>query len=533
MKRIEIYDTTLRDGSQGEGVSFSVEDKIQICRRLDELGVDYIEGGYPLSNPKDATFFAQAKELTLHHSRLAAFGMTRRKGISPAEDVGLNALLASEAEAVTIVGKTWDIHAREVLGVTLEENIAMIAESIEYLTKRGRKVIYDAEHFFDGLKANREFALATIKAAAQAGAVLICLCDTNGGTLPSQVQSGVKDAITAVGIPVGMHPHNDSGLAVANALAAVTAGAVQVQGTINGIGERCGNVDLTTVIANLRLKLGYDCLEADSLKHLTEVSRFVFETANLNPVNNQPYVGVSAFAHKGGMHVHAVNKMASSYEHIDPAEVGNTRRILVSELSGISNVAAKAGRKFNIEHDRTALRRVLEQVNELEAGGYQFEAAEGSFELILRRQIGRYRKFFDLQSYRCAVSRAADAPPVTKATLALTAKGQQIHSSAEGDGPINALDGALRRALEPIYPAIAQLHLIDYKVRVVNAGAESAAKVRVVIQFRSPEGIFGTVGVSENIIEASWQALVDALEYRLIHDEELRSAPKPAAADNH
>ncbi len=531
MKRIEIYDTTLRDGSQGEGVSFSVEDKLQVCRRLDELGVDFIEGGYPLSNPKDAAFFAQAKELSLRHSKLTAFGMTRRKGIAASEDVGLNALLAAETQYVTNVGKSWDIHAREVLGVSLEEHIAMIHDSVDYLTRQGRKVIYDAEHFFDGLKANSEFALATIKAAADAGAVLICLCDTNGGTLPPQVQSGVKEAIAAVGIPVGIHPHNDSGLAVANALAAVTAGATQVQGTINGIGERCGNVDLTTVIANLRLKLGVDCLQGDSLEHLTEVSRFVFETANLNPINNQPYVGVSAFAHKGGMHVHAVNKMASAYEHVDPSLVGNTRRILVSELSGISNVAAKAGRKFNIENDRAALRKVLEQINELEANGYQFEAAEGSFELILRKVIGRYRKFFNLQSYRCAVSRTAEASPTTKATLAVTARGQQIHSSAEGDGPINALDGALRRALEPIYPAIGQLHLIDYKVRVVNSGAESAAKVRVVIQYRSPEGIFGTVGVSENIIEASWLALVDAMEYRLIHDDEQRGASVPAPAE--
>lgn len=529
MKRIEIYDTTLRDGSQGEGVSFSVEDKLQICRRLDDLGIDFIEGGYPLSNPKDAAFFEQAKDLSLANSHLTAFGMTRRKGISAAEDVGLNALLAAETQWVTVVGKTWDIHARDVLGVTLEENIAMIGDSVEYLTRQGRKVIYDAEHFFDGLKANPAFAIATVKAAASAGAVWVCLCDTNGGTLPPQIQSAVKEAIAAVGIPVGIHPHNDSGLAVANALAAITAGATQVQGTINGIGERCGNVDLTTAIANLRIKLGYDCLHGGSLKHLTEVSRFVFETANLNPINNQPYVGVSAFAHKGGMHVHAVNKMASSYEHVDPALVGNTRRILVSELSGISNVAAKAGRKFNIENDRAALRKVLERVNDLEANGYQFEAAEGSFELILRKQIGRYRKFFDLKSYRCAVSRSAEAPPTTKATLTLAAKEQEINSSAEGDGPINALDGALRRALEPIYPAIGQLHLIDYKVRVVNAGAESAAKVRVVIQYRSPEGVFGTVGVSENIIEASWQALVDAIEYRLIHDEEKRSMAIPAA----
>ena len=520
MQRIEIYDTTLRDGSQGEGVSFSLQDKLLICHRLDELGVDFIEGGYPLSNPKDAAFFTEARGLKLKNARLLAFGMTRRKGIAAADDTGLTALRDAETEFVTIVGKTWDIHATDVLGVSLQENLDMIADSVAYLTSQGRKVIYDAEHFFDGLKANDQYAIKTIAAAAQAGAVLVCLCDTNGGTMPPAVQNGVRRALEEIKIPVGIHPHNDSGVAVANALAAVTAGATQVQGTINGIGERCGNVDITTVIANLRLKLGYDCLRKNSLIHLTETSRYVYEIANLNLVNNQPYTGASAFAHKGGMHVHAVNKMASSYEHVEPELVGNTRRILVSELSGISNIAAKVGKKFNIEQDRTALKKVLDQVTELESQGYQFEAAEASFELILRRQIGRMRKFFDLKNYRCAVSRQANGQPVTKATISLAANSRDINASAEGDGPINALDAALRHALEPEFPAIADLHLVDYKVRVVNGRAESAAKVRVIIEFRSPEGVFGTIGVSENIIEASWQALADAVEYRLIHAQE-------------
>ncbi len=520
MKRIEIYDTTLRDGSQGEGVSFSLQDKLLICHRLDELGVDFIEGGYPLSNPKDAAFFNEARELKLHTAKLLAFGMTRRKGVAPADDVGLNALRDAHTQYVTVVGKTWDIHATEVLGVSLQENLDMIADSVAYLTGLGRKVIYDAEHFFDGFKANPDYALKTITAAAQAGAILVCLCDTNGGTLPPQVQQCVRQALETVKIPVGIHPHNDSGVAVANALAAVTAGATQVQGTINGIGERCGNVDITTVIANLRLKLGYNCLKKDSLVHLTETSRYVYEIANLNLVNNQPYTGASAFAHKGGMHVHAVNKMASSYEHVEPELVGNSRRILVSELSGISNIAAKAGKKFNIEKDRTALKNVLDQVTELESQGYQFEAAEASFELILRRQIGRMRKFFELKNYRCAVSRQGHGQPVTKATISVAANGRDINASAEGDGPINALDAALRHALEPEFPAIADLHLVDYKVRVVNGRAESAAKVRVVIEFRSPEGVFGTIGVSENIIEASWQAIADAVDYRLVHAEE-------------
>jgi 2-isopropylmalate synthase len=530
MQRIEIYDTTLRDGSQGEGVSFSLQDKLLICHRLDELGVDFIEGGYPLSNPKDAAFFNEARGLNLKTAKLLAFGMTRRKGIAPAEDTGLNALCDAQTEYVTVVGKTWDLHATEVLGVSLQENLDMIADSVAYLTSLGRKVIYDAEHFFDGFKANPEYAIKTISAAAQAGAVLVCLCDTNGGTLPSQVQSCVRQAMATIKVPVGIHPHNDSGLAVANALAAVTAGATQVQGTVNGIGERCGNVDITTVIANLRLKLGYDCLKGDSLAHLTETSRYVYEIANLNLVNNQPYTGASAFAHKGGMHVHAVNKMASSYEHVAPEAVGNTRRILVSELSGISNIAAKAGKKFNIEKDRAALKHVLDQVTELESQGYQFEAAEASFELILRRQIGRMRKFFELKNYRCAVSRQVNGKPVTKATLSLVANNREINASAEGDGPINALDAALRHALEPEFPALAELHLVDYKVRVVNGRAESAAKVRVVIEFRSPEGVFGTIGVSENIIEASWQALVDAAEYRLIHAQEAIAAPPQPAA---
>ncbi len=532
MTRVEVYDTTLRDGSQGEGISFSIQDKLQICARLDELGVDFIEGGYPLSNPKDAAFFAEAAGLTMRHAKLVAFGMTRRRGVKPEDDIGLNALRDAKTEYVTVVGKTWDLHVTEVLGVSLRENLEMIADSVRYLTSVGRKVIYDAEHFFDGVGANPEYGLQTIQAAAQAGAVLVCLCDTNGGSMPEHVVQWVRRAADSVKIPIGIHPHNDSGLAVANALAAVQAGAVQVQGTMNGIGERCGNVDITTVIANLRLKLGYECLLADSLRHLTEASRFVYEIANLNATTGQPFVGASAFAHKGGMHVHAVNKLASSYEHVAPDAVGNTRRILVSELSGISNIAAKAGRKFNIEHDRAALKRVLDRVTDLESAGYVFEAAEASFELILRKEIGRWRKFFDLDHYRCAVSRQGQGKVATKATLTLLVAAQAITASAEGDGPVNALDAALRSALEPTYPGIKSLHLVDYKVRVVNAREETAAKVRVVIEFRSPEGVFGTVGVSENIIEASWQALCDAVEYRLIHDVESRhgTAANPPAS---
>ena len=523
MARIEIYDTTLRDGSQGEGVCFSVQDKVLICRKLDELGVDFIEGGYPLSNPKDAAFFQEARALRLNQARLTAFGMTRRKGVKADEDIGLNALRNAETDYVTIVGKTWDLHATQVLGVSLAENLDMITDSVAYLTRLGRKVIYDAEHFFDGVRANPHYALETITAAAQAGAILICLCDTNGGSLPEHIAQGVAEARRCAGASIGIHPHNDSALAVANALAGVQAGASQVQGTINGIGERCGNVDLTAVIANLRLKLNLECLRPESLERLTETARYVFEVANLNLLNNQPYVGSSAFAHKGGMHVHAVNKLSRSYEHVPPEAVGNTRRILISELSGVSNIAAKAGRKFHIEKDRAALKKVLDEVTTLEAQGYQFEAAEGSFELILRRQIGRYRRFFELDQYHCAVSRRRGGQVMTKVRLQLKVGGRRINAAAEGDGPVNALDGALRAALKRTYPGMAALHLVDYKVRVVNATAESAAKVRVVAQFRSPEGVFGTIGVSENIIEASWQALCDAVDYRLIHELEAKT----------
>jgi len=497
MNRIQIYDTTLRDGTQGEGVSLSVQDKLLICRMLDSLGVDFIEGGYPLSNPKDAAFFEEAKSLKLSHAKLVAFGMTRRKGAEPADDTGMGALRDAGTEYVTVVGKTWDLHATEVLGVSLEENLAMIADSVAYLAGLGRKVIYDAEHFFDGTAANQEYGLKTIEAASKAGAVMVCLCDTNGGSLPERVAEFVKLARERVKAPIGIHPHNDSGVAVANALAAVRAGAVQVQGTMNGIGERCGNVDLTTVIANLALKMGYTCLKEGgaSLQRLTEASRYVYEVANLNMANGQPYVGSSAFAHKGGMHVHAVNKLAKSYEHVPPESVGNTRRILVSELSGVSNIAAKVGQKFDIEKDRAVQKKILDKVTQLEAEGYQFEAAEASFELIVRREVGRYKRFFELDHYRCAVNKTADHRAITRANLTLLIAGREVNASAEGDGPVNAIDNALRAALIPHFPSLAKLRLVDYKVRVVNSTESTAAKVRVIIEFKSPHGLAGDAAV--------------------------------------
>ncbi|MCL2647153.1 MAG: citramalate synthase [Phycisphaerales bacterium] len=530
---MSIYDTTLRDGTQGEGVSLSVQDKLLISRKLDELGIDFIEGGYPLSNPKDAAFFEEAKSLKLNYAQLAAFGMTRRKGVKPADDVGLNALRDAETPYVTIVGKTWDLHATDVLGVSLQENLDMIAESVAYLTGLGRRVVYDAEHFFDGTAANPDYGLKTIEAAAQAGATLICLCDTNGGSLPDRIADFAKKALAKLNhkTPIGIHPHNDSGLAVANALAAVQAGATQVQGTINGIGERCGNADLITIIANLALKMGYPVLSQNAgIKRLTEASRYVYEIANLNLANGQPYVGLSAFAHKGGMHVHAVNKLSRTYEHVPPESVGNTRRVLVSELSGISNIAAKAGKKFGIESNRVTQKKVLDEITRLEAEGFQFEAAEASFELIVRRVIGRYQKFFELDHYRCAVNKTGSHPAITKASISLLLKGREINASAEGDGPVNAIDNALRQALLPHYPSLASLRLVDYKVRVVNSAEATAAKVRVIIEFKSPHAtseIFGTVGVSENVIDASWQALVDGVEYHLLHEAETND-PRPA-----
>lgn len=529
-RRIEIYDTTLRDGTQGEGFNLSLNDKLLIAQKLDDLGVDYIEGGFPLSNPKDEAFFREVRKLPLKHAKVAAFGMTRRRGMRAHEDPGMKALLEAETPVVTLVGKTTSHQVTHVLGVSLEENLSMISESVKLMVDQGRQVVYDAEHFFDGYRLNPDYALLTLKAAREAGADVLVLCDTNGGSMPEHVAQTVTAVRERLGSDavLGIHTHNDAGVAVANALAAIMAGASHAQGTINGVGERCGNMDLTTLVANLRLKYQFDCLRPDSLRLLTEVSRFVYETANQNLVSGQPYVGMSAFAHKGGMHVHAVQKDSTTYEHVPPEAVGNTRRILVSELSGASNIAAKAGKKFNIESDKAALRRVLQRVQDLEHAGYQFEAAEGSFELLLRREIGRYHSFFDLEHYRVVILKLNGSEPISEATVKLRVNGQLEHRVAEGDGPVAALDAALRRALGHHLPAIQRVHLIDYKVRVINSRDETAAKVRVVIECRrsNPDGsteYFGTIGVSANIIDASWQALVDAYEYHLLHVEEAAS----------
>jgi 2-isopropylmalate synthase len=520
MPRIEIYDTTLRDGAQGEGVSFSLQDKLLVARRLDDCGFDFVEGGYPLSNPKDAEFFQRIAQEPLRRARLCAFGMTRRKGVKPAADPGMKALVESQAPVITIVGKTHDFHVTDVLRVSLEENLAMIRETVAYLRSEGRDVIYDAEHFFDGWKANPDYARQTIQAAVEGGAMLVVLCDTNGGSMPEEVAELTKAAAAAVDVPLGIHTHNDCDLAVANSLSAIDAGAVHVQGTVNGLGERCGNADLVSVIANLALKKkNYELLGGQKVGHLTELSRYVYEIANMHFRNNQPFVGPSAFAHKGGMHVHAVNRAARSYEHVPPESVGNERRVLVSELSGRSNIIAMAT-KANLQDDKELLDRVLREVVDLENCGYQFEAAEASFELLVKRLAGKFQPHFELEHYHISVETDLHGYTKTEASVKLRVGDELRHEVAEGDGPVNALDAALRKALNGHFPSLRGMHLVDYKVRVINSEAATAAAVRVVIESQDSDGkTWGTVGVHENVIKASWDALVDSIEYKLCRDE--------------
>lgn len=522
MRSIQIYDTTLRDGTQGEGVSFSLQDKLQIAQRLDEIGVDFIEGGYPLSNEKDVEFFQRVRELDLQHSQVCAFGMTRRKGMSPDRDPGMRALVEAETPVCTVVGKTWDFHVTDVLRVSLEENLEMIRDSVQFLRESGRRVIYDAEHCFDGWNANPDYAIQTLQAAAAGGAELVVCCDTNGGSLPELVAQRIREAqaaLAADGVAVGIHCHNDCELAVANSLAAVDAGAVQVQGTINGFGERCGNADLISLLALLGIKkTGYEVLGGRSLEHLTELSRYVYELANMLYRNNQPFVGQSAFAHKGGMHVHAINRAAQSYEHMDPALVGNERRILVSELSGRSNIIALTTR-HNIQQNRELMDEILARVVALENEGYQFEAAEATFDLLVKKCAGSYSPYFERLKYHVEVGSSESSELITEATVKVRVKGQLRHEVAEGDGPVNALDAALRKALSQAYPNLREMRLVDYKVRVVNSEAGTAARIRVIIESADARDVWGTVGVSENIIEASWLALRDAIEYKLFKDE--------------
>jgi len=517
MSRVQIYDTTLRDGSQGEGVYFSLQDKLLITAKLDDLGFDFIEGGYPLSNQKDAEYFRRIADLPLAHSQVVAFGMTRRKSTAAEKDAGMLALRDAKTRVVTLVGKSWDLHVREVLAVSERENLAMIRDSVAFLRAEGRRVIYDAEQFFDGHRHNPEFALKTIQAAQDGGAEIVVLCDTNGGSLPERIAAGVEAARQALKVPVGIHCHNDCDVATANSLVAVRHGAVQVQGTINGVGERCGNVDLISVIANLALKEGHEVLVPGGVLRLTELSRYVYEIANINHRTSQAFVGMSAFAHKSGMHVHAVNRVSQSYEHIDPEAVGNERRILISELSGRSNIVAKLG-KYPRDGDPELMKNVLDRVKMLESDGYQFEAAEASFDLLVMKIAGTYEPKFVRDHYRVNVVTGEGGSPVTEATIKLTVGGASEYVVAKGDGPINALDTALRTALAAAYPRLAEMYLADYKVRVINSAEGTAARVRVVIESRDYHDVWTTVGVSENIIEATWLALVDSVEYKLIKD---------------
>jgi len=520
VEKIRLYDTTLRDGMQAEGVSFSLEDKLSIAKRLDEFGLDYIEGGYAGSNPKEMQFFTEAANLDLKNSKIVAFGSTRRAGCDVSDDVSLNSILACRTTTATLVGKSWDMHVKNVLCCSLDENLVICSESIKYLKKHCIETIFDAEHFYDGYKNNPEYAMKVLDAASKAGADVLVLCDTNGGALPNEVYEITKLVCQRfTTLAVGIHTHNDTDCATANCLAAVQAGARHVQGTMNGLGERCGNANLCTVIPNLAFKMKFDVLSPEKIKTLTEVSRFIFEMGNLTPVMNMPYVGESAFAHKGGLHVNAVRKSKHTYEHIEPDLVGNERRFLISELSGKSNVLAEL-EKAKITQDKKLAEKILNRVQELENQGYQFEVANASFDLLVKRVMGTYKPSFELIKYHINVEKRLTGEIVTEATVKLKVGEKVEHVVGEGDGPVNALDGALRKSLENFYPSIKDIHLIDYKVRVVNARAGTAARVRVIIESRDKNTIWGTVGCSENVIEASWQALVDSVEYKLHKDKQ-------------
>jgi 2-isopropylmalate synthase len=531
--QIQLYDTTLRDGTQREGMSLSAEDKIKIACELDRLGIHYIEGGWPGSNPKDAEFFQRIQHVDLKQAKIAAFGSTRHHKNTCDDDPNIRALVEANTPVVTLVGKSSTLHVEKVLETTLDENLRMIGDSVAYFKRLGKEVIYDAEHFFDGYKLDAEYALETIVAAARAGADVITLCDTNGGSLPEEVALAVQTVqehlsaerraqsaehtvlrSTLYAPTLGIHTHNDGALAVANAMAAVRAGCMQVQGTINGYGERCGNMDLVPLIANLQLKQGYECVAPEQLRRLSEVSHFVAAIANINPDTHAPYVGRSAFAHKGGIHVAAIAKVAASYQHIEPELVGNELRVVVSELAGRGNVRMRAeslGLALNGNE-----RAVLQRIKELEADGFQFEAAEGSFEMLVRRASPDYTPPFELMDFTVIVEKRGGNDMMSQATVKLRVGGEVMHTAAEGDGPVNALDRAIRKALLPHYPELAEVHLVDYKVRIVDEHLGTAAKPRVLIESARGDERWSTVGCSENIIEASWQALWDSLELPLL-----------------
>jgi 2-isopropylmalate synthase len=513
---VEIYDTTLRDGSQGEGINFSVVDKLRIAERLDSFGVHFIEGGWPGSNPKDIEFFAQVRRRKFKHARLAAFGSTRRKGVRVEDDEQVRLLLEADTPVVTIYGKTWLLHVREVLRASPEENLAMIADTVRFLKSHKRFVVYDAEHGFDGYKDAPDYALATWQAAQDAGADRVVLCDTNGGSLPGEIQTITTAARRGLSARLGIHTHDDIGVGVANALAALDAGASHVQGTINGYGERTGNCNLTSAIPNIALKMKRRCLPDSSLRKLREVSQFVDEIANVRHNSRQPWVGEAAFAHKGGTHVNAVQKLVSSYEHIDPATVGNSRRVLVSDLAGRSNIVMKAAELgFKLSSDTPELKTILTRIKQLEHEGYEFEAAEGSLALLIRKLLKHREPPFSIQGYHVSTRHDRDAA-TCEASVKVLVDGETEHTIAEGDGPINAIDQALRSALVRFYPQLKTVRLADYKVRILDSATGTGARTRVLIQSTDGHEDWGTVGVHDNIIEASLQALVDSLEFRLM-----------------
>ncbi|MEW6481468.1 MAG: citramalate synthase [bacterium] len=509
--KIELYDTTLRDGAQMEGISFSLSDKIAIARIMDRLGIDYIEGGWPFSNPKDKRFFKEIKKEKLKSSKIVAFGSTSHPKYTPPDDPNLLGLISSDTEIITIFGKTWDFHVRNVLRISLERNLKIIEESIKFLRKKGKRVFFDCEHFFDGYKENPKYAKMVMEAAINGGCEMVVLCDTNGGSFPDEIENIIKELKT--NFPLGIHAHNDRELAVANSLSAIKAGCSQVQGTINGYGERCGNANFITLIPNL-YKLGISTIKEEKLKSLTETSRFIAEIANIAPFPHQPYVGQSAFTHKGGVHISAVMKHPEAYEHINPEIVGNTRKMIVSELAGTASILHKAS-EYKLIFSKEQTKKILKCVKELEDQGYQFEAADGSFELLIDKALGRYKPSFKIKEYGVMVENEGGRL-TSKATVKIEVQGEEEYTVAEGDGPVNALDNAIRKALYSSYPELKNVHLTDYKVRVIDTKEGTAAKVRVLIESSDKKGSFGTIGVSENIIDASCHALVDAIEYALL-----------------
>lgn len=517
MKQIKIFDTTLRDGSQGAGISFSVEDKIKIAQALDEFGISYIEGGWPGSNPKDEEFFKLMKN-KLKNSKLVAFGSTRKKNCKVEDDISLKKIISSGTKTAAIFGKSWDLHVKCALKTTNSENLKMIFDTVSFLKSKKFEVIYDAEHYFDGYIHNKEYALQTIKAAIDAGADYICLCETNGGVLPPYIDKIVKETGEIFPeIKFGIHAHNDCECAVANSIIAVEAGCEMVQGTINGIGERCGNANLCSIIPSLQLKGKYRCVPVRNLKNITTLSRYVDEIANLIPDDSQSYVGRSAFAHKAGIHVSAIEKNPETYEHINPKHVGNKRSVLVSDLSGKSNILSKAGElAINLKKDSDDLGKIIKAVKEKENDGYQYENADGSLFILTQKIENKYKDFFILKSYRVSVEKTADGSIVSEATVKLDVNGKEEHTVSEGEGPVNALDNCLRKALIKFYPEIKNVLLTDFKVRVINSDANTAAKVRVLIETKDKKQSWGTIGVSENIIDACWQALSDSVEYKLL-----------------